>query len=415
LNKYIPYLFGALLLTAVIVLFVTDSNEKKRRLDEKITLRRQDKIPYGTYVAYRNLKYLFPKATVYTNKYEPGYWDSLSVYESNQAFISICQNFNPDEDEMKRLIRFVENGNDVFFIARYISYKAEKMIVGSEDGDNIRSFYRNFSKGDLQDTLTLSLTNPPYREGYREYKYPGKRFIGFFGKINNSTADIIGTDEDGAPYFIRLKAGKGNFYVHLAPLAFSNYFILHKDNIGYYEKAMSVINANVSKIVWDEYYLNKREDRSYMDNEKKKGWLNVFMRYPGLKAALLTAIFTLLLFVLLGMRRRQRYIPVMTKPKNDSLDFVKTIGRLYYDRGDHKNLCRKMAAYFLEHVRNSYKLPTGTLDENFINQLRFKSGADEPEIRGIVSFIKYIDDAPAISNSDLTDFHKQLESFYKKA
>ena len=139
------------------------------------------------------------------------------------------------------------------------------------------------------------------------------------------------------------------------------------------------------------------------------------MRYPGLKAALLTAIFTLLLFVLLGMRRRQRYIPVMTKPKNDSLDFVKTIGRLYYDRGDHKNLCRKMAAYFLEHVRNRYKLPTGTLDENFISQLRFKSGADEPEIRGIVSFIKYIDDAPAINNNDLTDFHKQLESFYKKA
>ncbi len=415
MNKYIPYLFGALLLTAVVILFVTDSNDKKRRLDEKITLRRQDKIPYGTYVAYRNLKYLFPKATVYTNKYEPGYWDSLSVYESNQAFISICQNFNPDEDEMKRLIRFVENGNDVFISARYISYYAEQMLVGSEDGDNIRSFYRNFYKGDMADTLTLSLLNPPYRKGYKEYKYPGKRFVGIFGKINNSTTDIIGTDEDGAPYFIRLKAGKGNFYVHLAPLAFSNYFILHKDNIGYYEKAMSVMNADVSKIVWDEYYLNKREDRFNTDNEKKKGWLNVFMRYPGLKAALLTAIFTLLLFVLLGMRRRQRYIPVMTKPKNDSLDFVKTIGRLYYDRGDHKNLCRKMAAYFLEHVRNRYKLPTGTLDENFISQLRFKSGADEPEIRGIVSFIKYIDDAPAINNNDLTDFHKQLESFYKKA
>lgn len=415
MNKYIPYLFGALLLAAVIILFVTDNNEKKRRLDEKITLRRQDKIPYGTYVAYRNLKYLFPKATVYTNKYEPGYWDSLSVYESNQAFISICQNFNPDEDEMKRLIRFVENGNDVFISARNISYFAGKMLVGSEDGDNIRSFYSNSNRGDLADTLTLSLLNPPYREGYGEYKYPGKRYIGFFGKINSSTTDIIGNDEDGAPYFIRLKAGKGNFYVHLAPLAFSNYFILHKDNIGYYEKAMSVISSDVTKILWDEYYLNKREDRFNMDNEKKKGWLSVFMRYHGLKAALLTAIFTLFLYVLLGMRRRQRYIPVMTKPKNDSLDFVKTIGRLYYDRGDHKNLCRKMAAYFLEHVRNRYKLPTGTLDENFISQLRFKSGADESEIRGIVSFIKYIDDAPAINNNDLTDFHKQLESFYKKA
>jgi len=415
LNKYIPYLFAALLLTAVIIFFVTDSNGKKRRLDETITLRRQDKIPYGTYAAFRNLKYLFPKATIYTNKYEPGYWDSLSVYESGQAFISICKNFTPDEYEMKRLIRFVEKGNDVFISARYISYYAEKMLTGSEDENDTRTFYRSSYKSDLADNLTLSLLNPPYRTGYGEYKYPGKRFIGFFSKINNSTTDIIGTDEDGAPYFIRLKAGKGNFYVHLAPLAFSNYFILHKDNIGYYEKAMSVINQDVSKIVWDDYYLNKKEDRFNMDDEKKKGWLSVFMRYPGLKAALLTAIFTLLLYVLLGMRRRQRYIPVMTKPKNDSLDFVKTIGRLYYDRGDHKNLCRKMAAYFLEHARNKYKLPTGTLDEKFISQLRFKSGADEPEIRGIVSFIKYLDESPTVSNSDLTDFHKQLESFYKKA
>ena len=77
-------------------------------------------------------------------------------------------------------------------------------------------------------------------------------------------------------------------------------------------------------------------------------------------AALLTAIFALLLYVVLEMRRKQRTIPVMTKPKNDSLEFVKTIGRLYHDKGDHKNLCRKMSAYFLEHVRNRYKLPPVT-------------------------------------------------------
>ena len=71
------------------------------------------------------------------------------------------------------------------------------------------------------------------------------------------------------------------------------------------------------------------------------------------------------------MRRKQRYIPVVAKPKNDSLDFVKTIGRLYYDKGDHKNLSRKMGAFFLEHVRSRYKLPTGTLNEEFINNSYF--------------------------------------------
>ena len=141
--------------------------------------------------------------------------------------------------------------------------------------------------------------------------------------------------------------------------------------------------------------------------------LNVLFRYPALKAALLTALFTLLLYVLLEMRRKQRYIPVTAKPKNDSLDFVRTIGRLYYDKGDHRNLCRKMSAYFLEHIRNRYKLSTVKLDDKFISDLQFKSGYEEAGLRGIVSFIQYLDDAPAISQEQLNIFHRQLESFYK--
>ena len=115
------------------------------------------------------------------------------------------------------------------------------------------------------------------------------------------------------------------------------------------------------------------------------------------------------------MRRKQRYIPVIKKPGNDSMDFVKTIGRLYFDKGDHANLCRKMSAYFLEYVRNKYKLLAGSLDEDFIAKLQYKSGAAEYEVRGIISFIKYLDDGPAINHKQLTAFHKQLELFYKKA
>ena len=105
----------------------------------------------------------------------------------------------------------------------------------------------------------------------------------------------------------------------------------------------------------------------------------------------------------------------MTKPRNDSMDFVKTIGRLYYDKGDHKNLSKKMTAYFLEHVRNRYKLTTVNLDEAFIKNLQFKTNCEEQEIRSIVTFIKYVEDAPFIDDKELSDFHKQLEAFYKKA
>ena len=180
----------------------------------------------------------------------------------------------------------------------------------------------------------------------------------------------------------------------------------------YYEDVLSVISPRTKKIVWDEYFLTKRN--TYDPPRDRKGWLGTLFSYPEMKWALLIAIFALLLYVLLEMRRKQRYIPVVTKPSNESLDFVKTVGRLYFDKGDHKNLCRKMAAYFLEHVRNRYKLSTVELNEDFIKNLQFKTGLDETELRSIVFFIKDLDNTPAISEHQLAYFHKQLESFYNK-
>lgn len=410
MKKYIPYIIAVLLTGAIVTLFVTGDNKKQSQLDERITLRKQDKIPYGTYVAYKGLEHLFPKAAIYTNRYEPGYWDSLSYYESGQALVIITGKFNADENEMKKLISFIEKGNDVFVSARTISYSAGDIMDCRVNTSDISSY--DEKEITANDSLNVYLNDPPFGKQI-SYRYPGKKLDASFSGVDEKTTEILGEDESGSPNFIRLRAGRGNFYVHLAPLAFTNYFLLHKDNIEYYEKALSVINRDATKVVWDEYYLNKK----FMDerDEDKKGWFSVLSRYPALKAALLTVIFTLLLYVLLEMRRKQRFIPVMTKPKNDSLDFVKTIGRLYFDKGDHKNLCRKMSAYFLEHVRNKYKLLTGVLDDNFVKQLLYKSGVEEQEIRGIVYFIKYLDDAPAIDHNQLINFNRQLESFYKKA
>jgi hypothetical protein len=229
----------------------------------------------------------------------------------------------------------------------------------------------------------------------------------------------LGVNAKGRPDFIRLRAGKGNLYLHLAPMAFTNYFLLHGNNIDYYEKVMSVISPTVKKVVWDEYYLNKRSD--YDDRRDKKNWFTVLMKEKNgngdhsFRAAFWLLIVLLAIYVLQEMRRKQRIIPLMTKPKNESMEFVKTIGRLYFDRGDHKNLARKMSAYFLEHVRSKYKLLTGTLDEEFVRNLRYKSGAEEHEVREIVGFIKYVDDAPAISEKELVHFHHQLELFYKRS
>lgn len=415
MKKFLPYILIGVIITAVIILIVTDHNDQKRLLDKRLSFRKKDKIPYGTYVAYESLKYLFPGASISTNAKEPGYWDSLSNYEAKQALIIISPTFYADEFEMKKIIRFIENGNDVFISSAIVSEDVKTILNCTTSYQDIYDLVTG--KPVNEDTLQVSLTNPPYQRSYN-YSYPGRRLGSFFYKIDTTIATVLGREHEGNPNFVRFKAGQGNLYFHLAPMAFSNYFILRDRNMSYYEDVLSVMSKDKKTVVWDEYYLYKKytfENRRSDDEDSGNSWLKALFSYPALKWALLTAIFTLLVYVLLEMRRKQRYIPIITKPRNDSLDFVKTIGRLYYDKGDHKNLCRKMSAYFLEHVRNRYKLKTTELSEEFIKNLQFKTGADETEIRSIVFFIRDMENVGVITDHQLHYFHKQLESFYNKA
>lgn len=406
MRKYIPYILIFLITSAFIILLATGDSRKKKKFDERISLRHTDKKPYGTYVAFDLLKNLFPGAEVFSSKYEPGYWENASEKDKDQFLLIITDKFNADRFELNNLVEFAENGNDIFISTMYLSSYADK-IFGCISSSYDPSF---IDRADLKKNYRFYLKNPPFGQR-RMFTYPGRTFNSYFSETDSSITDILGYDGSQRVNFIRLQAGKGQIFIHLEPLAFSNYFLLNKDNAEFYSNVLSLVRPGIKKVIWDEYYLNKKGE----NNQKEKGWMTVLMQYPAFRAALITAIITLFFFVLFEMRRKQRIIPVIRKPANDSLDFVKTIGRLYYEKGDHRNLCKKMAAYFSEYVRNKYKIPTAKMDTEFARNLHFKSGVPEAEIQSIANFIFNLEGAAEISQVQLKEFYKQLESFYKKA
>ena len=89
------------------------------------------------------------------------------------------------------------------------------------------------------------------------------------------------------------------------------------------------------------------------------------------------------LYLFTEVKRKQRIIPKYAKPKNDSLEFVTTVGKLYYEKGDHKNLADKLTQYFLDHVRNRFKISTAEINDAFEQQLAAKSNKDIGEIKAI--------------------------------
>ncbi|MDQ3683951.1 MAG: hypothetical protein M3352_12895 [Bacteroidota bacterium] len=404
MKKYFPYILVTFIVIALGILLISPAKKRPRKMDERITLRKQDKIPYGFYAARNLLPSLFPLATVYSDKRSPGYWDSISSGGKNQAVFLICRNLNADEDELKQLLNFAKKGNYIFIICKYLSYEATRFF--GFDGDDLSE--EDDFVSEESDNLGVQLVSPRFND-FRTYVYPGKRYAGYFKKVNKNFATVLGENGLGYPNFIQFKTGSGAVFIHTVPLAFSNYFILHKNNMPYFQQVLSVIPGTVKKVLWNEYYLNKRYDQP----QSEPGWLRVLLKHEPFRWALLTAMATLILFVLLEMRRKQRLIPVVEKPKNDSLDFVQTIGRLYYDKKDHKDLAKKMGVYFLDHVRNRYKLTADTLDDGFINALHLKTGYGLNKIKNIVDFILHVEQRSNIKEQELADFHNQLEFFYK--
>ena len=136
------------------------------------------------------------------------------------------------------------------------------------------------------------------------------------------------------------------------------------------------------------------------------------MKNPSFRAGILTALALLLLYTIIEMRRRQRLIPVIQKPVNDSLEFVKTMGLLYYQRKDHQNLAQKMSAYFLEHVRSRHRIFAKELDDDFIKELSYKSGANETLVKNIVRQIKSVNNNEPINDTELIALQRNIEEFY---
>lgn len=408
MNKILPYVAGVLVL-GLLGWLIFSTRGSRQIFDERISFNRRDKIPYGLYVAFNNLNRIFPDAHVIINKRAPVFWDSLDEFKGRQIMVAIVPTFRPDEYELQRLVEFIRNGNDVFISTALVSYEVQTALHC--EVPDVFEINDNLSLNNNTDSFSVSLANPPFGKKL-EFGCPGKRFESYYSRYDSDISNVLGEGIYIMPDLVRFQTGKGSLYLHLTPLAFSNYFLLYRNNVEYYNKVLSLLPNNTKRVIWDEYFLNKRSQEPGSEN---KSILSALMSQKSFRAALLLLLAILALFIFQEMRRKQRIIPVIAKPRNDSLEFVKTIGRLYYEKKDNKNLCRKMAAYFLEHVRNRYKLATGTLDPDFIKAVQRKTGGDELKIEKIVSFIREMENRDVIEDSQLFEFHKNLEEFYDPA
>lgn len=388
----------------------------QHRLNQRFTLWRGDKIPYGTWYAYDNLHHIFPEATVLIEKRSPDRSKSFTVRnarsyiedarydDKKSAYIIIAPEVLPDESEIGAIFNMIGQGNHVFISALQFSRKLLDTL-------HLKTFlYAGFFN--MRDSLTVNVQDPVEEDRTFSFTYPGQAMDNYFTGMDSTVTHILGTNATGRANFIKINyASGGALYLHLAPSALTNFFLLHKQNKAYYDEVLSQLPPHIKLIRWDEYF----RYHSYGDGNDSNafsalGWLS---QQPPLYWSGLLLLLLLLTIYLFESKRRQRLIPVRPALKNASLDFVRTIGRLYYQRRDNGNLAAKMTAHFLDHVRNRYNIPTSVLDEEFENRLAHKSGYPQAAIHDIVYQARALQDMPQVNDEDLLAFNGQLENFYK--
>lgn len=373
-----------------------------KMLNKRVTLWRNDKIPYGTWYAYNQLGHIFTDAEISPwNRSPLGFY---SLRENSSAYLIVGNTFRPNDEELRAIMSYAVAGNHVFISARHI-------------GQNVLdSFNLKYLSGDAvvfkPDSLTVSVYDPESYDSF-SFTYPGRSLDSYFTSMDSTYATILGMDRNGNANFVKFTYQQGGaVYLHLAPLAFSNFFLLHRDNKEYYDLAMSSIPDSVDRVRWDDYFRHHANGR---DNTSKSAFskLGAFLENEILRWAFWLTLLLFAIVYLFESKRKQRVVPAVKKVTNTTLDFVRTVGRLYYQRKDNANLAAKITAHFLGHVRTKYNLPTSSMSGEFEKRLAFKSGCPETLVKEIVQYIRALESKGNIGDGELLDFNAKIESFYK--
>jgi hypothetical protein len=392
------------IIPAAILLFCLAScrYSPSKILNRRVTLWRKDKIPYGDQIAYEGLSHLFPDATISLNRKAPSL---LRSGDGKKAYIVIVPKMDPDPADINAILNFVGEGNQVFISARRYGDSLLRTL----------SIKTGFGRGMKfePDSMRLSLYHPVTGD-FESYAYPGDAYDNWVDSLDSKYATVLGRDQNGRPNLVRFNyKGGGALYLHFAPLAFSNFFLLHKSNIRYYEHTLSYLPSTVQEVIWDDYFRYDHTRDFSAFGFILGGGRNSANRGLAWGFWLLLLLFAII--YIFDSKRKQRAIPVIGALRNTSLDFVQTIGRLYFQRRDNFNLAIKMVAHFQDQVRTRYNLPATALDEIFVQRLSYKTGAPPEEMSKLVGYMRELPSKAYVPDEELLDFHRQLEAFYKLA
>lgn len=367
-------------------------------IDWRQSYSKDDKIPYGNYALYEVLPAIFPRSTIEWSD-EPIYNHLKGKNLHGATYIVVARSFYQDTLDRATLLNFVQQGNTAFIAAEGFDYDFRDTL-----GFSTHYLWNIVTEAVPKDSTKLFFLNPQL-DSTQGFQYGLNLANTYFYTFDTVRTTALGKNSSGNLTFMRIPFGKGQFYLCSTPAAFTNFYLLNTQTDAYITRAFSYISDG--QIIWDEYYNSGRK------------WAQTPLRFILRQEAFRLAWYTMLagaaLFVFFRAKRRQRIIPLLKQPSNATLEFVETVGRLYYERRNNRNIIEKRIHYLLEFIRTRLYIPTNEFDGEFIRRTAEKTGASYDEIHSLFEAIEYARHQSEISDEFLLGLHEKIEKFYRIA
>ncbi len=380
---------GILIILVLMELFAPQPIDWTRNFNE------DDKRPFGCFLLRELIEQeLFPEQEFEVSRDAIFSYPVVDSLAANKNYIFVTDDFSPQEWEIKLLLDLVQNGNQILIATSNLG-KVFSDSLHVQFGSDL-----DFIDLAVKNTQSQNFENPKLKDKNNS-KYPKAFDNTSINKFRKDSLIVLGRDNQKRIQLVKIPYGKGNFFISSQPLAFTNYNVVQSKNADYIAGVFSYLPSK--PIVWDEYYKPLRALRS-------KSPIEFLLSSPPLKMAYYLLLACLILVLVFQGKRKQKMIPILKPIPNKTLEFIRTMGRLYYNRKNHKDIALKKIKYLKEFCKTRYHIDL-TIDT--LNEISKRSGISLKTLEILIKQVNQISNSNNISNEELEDLNSKVEYIYK--
>ena len=434
--------WSVLLLVALAAAFALYFLTKERQFvwDDDTTFLHEDDEPFGCQLFDKMAEATLP------NGYSlfDGDLDSLLEKGKERCALLIFTHSSLPHYFLNDLVAFTKKGNKVMLVT-------DDQDAGDEDEDwdfDFSTLYDSyFSKNKLKDALmgygslakvwmtagergdTLLIPETLFR-AHLGSVIPAGAVVTSYRMMNEWVREYEETEDVDSVYYYEdgyyadverglsfyVKEGKGRIYVVTNTLLFTNYGVLDRDISRYigYHLGM-VADLPVFRVTHQSLRQSRKGDDDYWDEMSNRSPLDHLLSYRPLRWAFYTLLLAAVLFMVFTARRRQRVMPIVERPANRNLEFVRLLGTIYYRRHDNHDLFMKKYTYFREELRRKQLIDLDNMQvEVNARTLAQLMGVEEKDLNDTLRLLKAVEASTGeLGNEQLLDCVHRMNDILK--